>query len=94
MTKNINSYYAIFENKTNGKKLIYYPCPKNANTSAKLFFTDISCMKFIKGKVENSLLDNSNLPEKISLLRLDTDWYESSKKELDVLYPLVSVVVG
>ena len=38
MNKNNNSYYAIFENKTNGKKLIYYPCPKNANTSAKLFF--------------------------------------------------------
>ncbi len=38
MTKKSNSYYAIFENKNNGKKLIYYPCPKNANTSAKLFF--------------------------------------------------------
>ena len=38
MNKNINSYYGIFENKTTGKKLIYYPCPKNANTSAKLFF--------------------------------------------------------
>ena len=38
MNKNSNSFYAIFENKTNGKTLIYYPCPKNANTSAKLFF--------------------------------------------------------
>ena len=38
MSKNNNSDYAIFENKTNGKKLVYYPCPKNANTSAKLFF--------------------------------------------------------
>jgi len=38
MNKNNESYYAIFENKTSGKKLIYYPCPKNANTSAKLFF--------------------------------------------------------
>ena len=32
------SKYAIFYNKKTDKKLIYYPCPKNANTSAKLFF--------------------------------------------------------
>ena len=38
MNENNDSSYAIFENKNNGKKLIYYPCPKNANTSAKLFF--------------------------------------------------------
>ena len=29
------SKYAVFTNKTTNKKLIYYPCPKNANTSAK-----------------------------------------------------------
>ena len=29
--------YAIFTNKTNGKKLVYYPVAKNANTSVKLF---------------------------------------------------------
>ena len=28
-------------------------------------------------------------PEKIALLRLDTDWYESTKIELEVLYPLL-----
>ncbi len=32
------SKYAIFTNKTSNKKLVYYPCPKNANTSAKMFF--------------------------------------------------------
>ena len=42
----------------------------------------------IKGKVENTLKDDhSNLPRKISILRLDTDWYESTKVELEVLYP-------
>ena len=29
-------------------------------------------------------------PQLISLLRLDTDWYESTKKELEVLYPLLN----
>ena len=33
-----NSIYGIFINKRTNKKLAYYPCPKNANTSAKLFF--------------------------------------------------------
>ena len=32
------STYAVFTNKTTKKKLIYYPCPKNANTSTKMFF--------------------------------------------------------
>ena len=40
---------------------------------------------FIKGKVEETLL-NSALPEKIAILRLDTDWYESTKAELDILW--------
>lgn len=44
-------------------------------------------LKLIKGKVEETLLKKENLPEKISLLRLDTDWYESSKIELEILYP-------
>ena len=44
-------------------------------------------IKLIKGRVENTLLEEKNLPEKISILRLDTDWYESTKIELEVLYP-------
>ena len=44
-------------------------------------------LKLIKGKVEDTLTDPNNIPDKIALLRLDTDWYESTKKELDVLYP-------
>ena len=42
---------------------------------------------FIKGKVENTLMTEENLPKKISLLRLDTDFYESTKIELDILFP-------
>ena len=32
------SIYGIFSNKKTDEKLAFYPCPKNANTSAKLFF--------------------------------------------------------
>ena len=43
-------------------------------------------VEFIKGKVEDTLrLDN--IPSKIALLRLDTDFYESTKVELEVLLP-------
>ena len=33
----------------------------------------------------------SSCPERISLLRLDTDWYESTKLGLEVLYPRLSI---
>ena len=42
---------------------------------------------FVKGRVEDTLRDATNLPDKIAVLRLDTDWYESTKIELEVLYP-------
>ena len=39
----------------------------------------------VKGLVENTIPDYA--PESISLLRLDTDWYESTKHELEHLFP-------
>ncbi len=42
----------------------------------------------ITGKVEETI--PGNIPQSISLLRLDTDWYESTKHELQHLYPLLS----
>jgi|TARA_B110000858_G_scaffold104967_1_gene120063 O-methyltransferase len=44
--------------------------------------------KFIVGDVKETL--KKKIPQKISLLRLDTDWYESTKKELNVLFPKLS----
>jgi hypothetical protein len=46
-----------------------------------------SDVHFRMGKVEDTLADASALPERIALLRLDTDWYESTKIELEALYP-------
>ena len=45
---------------------------------------------FIKGKVENTLKNKKNLPKKICLLRLDTDFYNSTKSELTHLFNRVS----
>ena len=41
---------------------------------------------YVKGKVEDTI-PSVALPEKIALLRLDTDWYESTKHELEHLFP-------
>lgn len=42
---------------------------------------------YIVGDVSVTLLQNNNIPLKIALLRLDTDWYKSTKIELEILYP-------
>lgn len=43
-------------------------------------------IKFVIGDICQTLLDNTNVPDQIALLRLDTDWYESTKIELEVLW--------
>ncbi len=40
---------------------------------------------FVKGMVEDTLPKNKH--KNIALLRLDTDWYSSTKIELDLLFP-------
>ncbi len=42
---------------------------------------------FVKGKVEENI--PKIMPSKIALLRLDTDWYESTKHELIHLFPIL-----
>lgn len=49
-----------------------------------------SNLRYVVGDICETLNYENNLPRKISLLRLDTDWYQSTKKEMDVLYPLLS----
>jgi hypothetical protein len=44
---------------------------------------------FVKGPVENTL--PATVPERIALLRLDTDWYSSTKHEIEHLYPRLSL---
>lgn len=41
-------------------------------------------LHFVKGPVEETIPDQA--PEQIAILRLDTDWYESTKHELEHLY--------
>ncbi len=45
-------------------------------------------MHFVRGKVEDTIPETG--PQRIALLRLDTDWYESTRHELQHFYPRLS----
>ncbi len=45
-------------------------------------------LEYIKGMVENTI--PAHAPDKIALLRLDTDWYASTKHEMEHLFPRLS----
>jgi O-methyltransferase len=42
-------------------------------------------LHLVAGPVEETL--PAAAPDELALLRLDTDWYESTRRELDHLYP-------
>tara|TARA_B100000242_G_scaffold289171_1_gene258556 strand:+ start:308 stop:1081 length:774 start_codon:yes stop_codon:yes gene_type:complete len=85
--KNINAE-KIYENyKKKDLKWCFSDINEVKKNINKFFKNEIECFNFIKGKVEETLKNEENLPENISLLRLDTDFYESTKKELEILYP-------
>lgn len=44
-------------------------------------------LRFIVGDVTETLRIPANLPERIAVLRLDTDWHASTRTELEVLWP-------
>jgi O-methyltransferase len=48
---------------------------------------DEDLIHYVKGKVEDTI--PQTLPASIALLRLDTDWYESTRHELLHLFPLL-----
>ena len=49
---------------------------------------DESKIRLVKGRVEETI--PSEAPERIAILRLDTDWYESTLHELEHLFPRLS----
>ena len=70
-----------------GVKWSYSPVEEVRETMAQVGYP-IDRIKLIKGPVEQTIPDT--VPNKIALLRLDTDWYASTKHEMEHLYPLLS----
>jgi len=46
-------------------------------------------VRFVPGRVEETIPGQA--PDRIAVLRLDTDWYESTRHELEHLYPRLAV---
>lgn len=61
---------------------------EDVESNLQLTSLPIECFTLIEGDVVQTLLEVS--PPAIALLRLDTDWYESTKASLEALYPRLS----
>lgn len=73
--------------KKDGKKNVHCFSSLDLVKKSILKYSNLNNIKFIEGAVEKTLSFEKNLPKKISILRLDTDFYSSTKKELEILYP-------
>lgn len=78
---------ALLEETTKGDGNNIWCVASKEDVSANILATGYAAsnIKLVEGDILETL--NREIPEKISMLRLDTDWYESTKKELQVLYP-------
>jgi len=83
--KNLTTYWEqkIIDNTTNA--WCYTPLDKvKYNIECTNYNADY--LHYVVGDVMETLSCSSNIPDKIAYLRLDTDWYDSTKKELDELF--------
>ena len=85
---NINAKEYLDKNKKSNHDIIWAYCELD-EVKHNVFKTGYpkNNVHFIKGKVEDTLPFSKH--RKIALLRLDTDWYESTKCELEILFPLL-----
>jgi len=70
----------------NHNRLCYAPL-REVKENLQLTGYPMENFVFVKGLIEETI--PSNTPDKIALLRLDTDWYSSTRHELEELYPLL-----
>jgi O-methyltransferase len=76
------------EDKYKGRNIWCYASLNEVKTNMKSTGYPEDKINYIQGKVEETIPEI--IPEKIAILRLDTDWYESTKHELKHLFPLLS----
>jgi hypothetical protein len=86
--KTCKSLFQFREKRPDGGSSIAYASLEEVKTNFSKAGLLNDNIVFVQGDVRQTL--DLNIPEKISVLRLDTDWYESTKKELCVLYPKLS----
>ena len=88
--KKTAKYLMDKENKNeNLEHTIHAICSLNQVKKNIMSVSKNNCIKLIQGDVKKTLKIKKNLPKKISILRLDTDFYESTKIELEILFPRI-----
>jgi len=70
--------------KEGGSGWVYSPLDEVRRNMASVGYPEERTI-FIKGRVEDTI--PAQAPERIAILRLDTDWYESTRHELVHLFP-------
>lgn len=86
---NLNASTQLKQSKKNEESIIWaYATLDDVKHNIALTGYSSENIHFIKGKVEDTL-PNNHYFNSCSLLRLDTDWYESTKIELEHFYPLL-----
>jgi hypothetical protein len=80
----------LLEKATSYEDWIWAYCPENhVRQVIETTGYDMARVHFVRGRVEETIPDSA--PERIALLRLDTDWYESTRHEMIHLFPRIVV---
>ncbi len=76
-----------FQIQRRGVKWAYAPIEEVRETIASTGYP-MDKVHLVKGPVEQTI--PGTIPERIALMRLDTDWYQSTRHEIEHLYPRLS----
>lgn len=88
LSNNLSAKVMLRRKKTEGNNVwCYAPLPVVKKNMVSTNYPQKNII-YVKGKVENTI--PRTIPRTIALLRLDTDWYSSTKHELVHTYPLLS----
>ena len=92
---NLSEYDIDFKNKKmtdlKNDKTVYFKISEVISNINKQDNYNTNKYKLIQGDIIESLDKKENIPEKISFLRMDTDLYSTTKKQLEILYPRLSI---
>jgi O-methyltransferase len=76
---------ALMENSTRDSNIWSYASKEEVRHNLSTTGYPMEHLRFIEGRVEDTI--PAHAPDQIALLRLDTDWYESTAHELNYLVP-------
>ena len=88
-----NDYFNIKKKKfdISNDKTTYYTKEQVINNIKKFSNSNGERIRLIEGNIIETLEKQENIPDKISFLRMDTDIYKTTKKQLEILYPRISI---